>query len=287
MSAVPQHRTALDTIVDKAGDVSVLPQVVYKVIELTGKPSVAAIDVERVVSVDPGFSTRVLQLVNSAYYCLPKQVSSIKDAVMFIGFNHIRQLAMTIGAFDLFLGKKDKASMRRRVWWRHSLDTAAAARALAGEYPDANPEEAHAAALLHDLGKSLLDRYAEVPYDEVEALIAKGTSGLEAEKLATGTDHAEAGKAVAQNWRFPSLLVESIGHHHVPGPDMDHPQVCALVAVANAFAHVIEDEDQRDPFDAVPEWASLVLSMDRDTALRLFEASAEAVEQTKSLTGVL
>ncbi|HXH59835.1 MAG TPA: HDOD domain-containing protein, partial [Fimbriimonadaceae bacterium] len=126
MSALPagQGNEAVEIVLASTKEVAVLPQVVYKIMEMTSSTDSSAAMLERAIIIDPGFSTKILTQANSAYYALPRKVTSIKEAVAFLGFRAVRQLAMAVGVFDLFLGKTDAESIRRRGWWRHSLDTA-------------------------------------------------------------------------------------------------------------------------------------------------------------------
>ncbi len=120
MSVLPLENELdpIDRILSQCGDVAVLPQVVFKIMEMTGDDSSSAHALERAIVVDPGFSIKLLAQANSAYYSLPKKVTSIKEAIMFVGFKSVRQLAMAVGVFDMFVGKTDKDSLRRRGWWR-------------------------------------------------------------------------------------------------------------------------------------------------------------------------
>src|SRR5688572_2309354 len=102
MSALPHSEAnhALDQIMSKVDGMAVLPHVVFKVLEITGDCDSPAVEMEKAINIDPGFSTKILTLANSAYFGLPKRVTSIKEALMFLGFKSIRNLAMTVGAFD-------------------------------------------------------------------------------------------------------------------------------------------------------------------------------------------
>ena len=124
---------SIDKLIQRIDEIAVLPHVVYKVLEQSASTDTAASELERTIVVDPGFSTRLLTLANSAFYGLPKKVTSIRDAVTFLGYKQIRQLAMTVGFFDMFVGKNDRESLRRRAGLRLSIDTVICCRLLAGE----------------------------------------------------------------------------------------------------------------------------------------------------------
>lgn len=260
MNTVAHDRRVL-SIIGRVREVAVLPQVVYQIIELTGNMAATAKDVERAVSVDPGMSARILTLANCAYYALPRKVTSIREAVVFLGFKTLRQLAMTVGCFDLFVGKADRDSLRRRAWWRHSIDTAICSKLVAGFVPSTLPEEAYAAGLMHDIGKSLLDRYGTEDYGRAEMMMREGVNPLEAEAAVFGCSHTTLGYAIGRHWRLPDALVEAIWGHHGINGSSESPATIAVVAVGNSLAHYIEamkgadNATDNEPPLMLPEWA--------------------------------
>ena len=169
MSAVQaeSNNERLARLTSRINEIAVLPHVVFKVLEISSSTDTPASAMEKAIIIDPGFSSKLLMLANSAYYSLPRKVSSIREATTFLGFKAVRQLAMTVGVFDLFVGKTDKESLRRRTWWRHSVDTAVCCRWLAAEAKSVSSEEAYTCGLLHYIGRTLLDRIGEANYEEV------------------------------------------------------------------------------------------------------------------------
>lgn len=282
MSALPQRDTtqAVDAILRGVGDLAALPQVVYKIVELTGSTMTAALEIERTISVDPGFSTKILMLANSAYYALPRKLTSISEAVTMLGFKTVRQLAMTIGIFEMFIGKNDANSLRRRTWWRHSVDTGLCAQTLAKMTGLVPPDEAYTCGLLHDIGKPLLDRYAEPPYEEVTVLVEAGMAPIRAEVRVYGCDHATLGGAAAEQWGFPETLCQSIRDHHAPEPERPTPRLATTVA-ANQMAKLIVDgagsEDETDLLQRFPAWALSTLGLDELKLTNALRACREAV----------
>src|SRR5438046_9985884 len=104
MAALPndQKSAIVQAILSRVSEIAALPQVVYKIIELTGTTMTAVQEIDNAISIDPGFSSKVLMLANSAYYALPRKLTSIREAATFLGFKTIRQLAMTLGTLDMF-----------------------------------------------------------------------------------------------------------------------------------------------------------------------------------------
>jgi putative nucleotidyltransferase with HDIG domain len=256
-------RTQAESVVQKVKDLAALPQVVHQIIQLTNNPNASAKDLERLISIDQGMSTRVLNTVNSAYYGFSRKIASIKDAVVLLGFKAVRNLAMTVSVFDLFVGKTDRQNLRRGKWWRHSIDTALCARLIASQVAGVSPDEAYTAGLLHDIGKPLLDRHGGAPYEQVEDLLAQGMPELLAEQRVYGCDHAEVGYAVSLHWGFPEKLVEAIGCHHTESADgLSDAPLTAVVVLANFVAHLLRQPSAPETwwFD-LPLWVSETLQL--------------------------
>lgn len=269
----------LEKVVNRIDEIAVLPHVVYKVLELSATTDTAASELERAIVIDPGFSTRLLTLANSAFYGLPKRVTSIREAVTFLGFKQIRQLAMTVGFFDMFVGKNDRESLRRRAWWRHSIDTAVCCRYLAQQTRALPPDEAYTCGLLHYIGKPILDRYQPGGYDQVEALTASGASVRAAEQSVFGCDHVQVAIAACKKWRLPETLLDGIDYDRIDEENV--PKASAVVAVGSAMAHSIVDGPAADP---IPDWALLNLSYSPDQADDLIERATEVLASAQSLS---
>lgn len=285
MAAFPKetHNSAALKVLSNVSDIAAMPQVVYKIIELTGTTATAAQEIDKAISIDPGFSSKVLMLANSAFYALPRKVTSIREAATFIGFKAIRRLAMTIGCFDMFVGKSDTGSLRRRTWWRHSVDAAHCAKAIASFALGVDPDDAYACALLHDVGKSFMDRQGGNGYSEVDALIKSGVNMLTAEQQIFGCTHADVAAAAARKWGFPDLLVEAVGQHHGPA-NGEFPQHVAITAISSDIAHAVVEarKSENDESGAIVRfadlpWAIQILEWDPETMDKVFAKGKQAI----------
>ncbi|MBX3120228.1 MAG: HDOD domain-containing protein [Fimbriimonadaceae bacterium] len=286
MSAAPisynEDNDSTQTILDKVNELAVLPQVVYKVVELSASTDTAASEIERAIVVDPGFSTKLLTAANSAYYGLPKKVTSVKEAIMFLGFKTVRQIAMTVGIYDMFVGKNDKESLRRRAWWRHSIDTAVCARWLAKETKSINPDNAYTCGLLHYIGKTLLDRFGEEDYELTKPMIEAGMTEIEAELELFGVDHVHIAKAAAQKWGFPEELIAGIDYHTPTAADSDFPKHGACIALASAIAFRAL-EGLHDPDHWMPSWAAERLGIGPESYESISEEGSRVIAHAASL----
>ncbi len=252
----------LTTVLSKVGDLAVLPHVVFKVLEISAESAdTAGIEMEKAIVIDPGFSSRILIQANSAAYGLPRKLVSIKEAIAFLGYRAIRNVAMTVGVFDLFLGKNDKASLRRRTWWRQSLDTAVCGRWLSRELKAAYPEEAYTCGLLHLLGKTLLDKLGEGEYAQVEELVEGGTHLIDAELQIYGVDHIQLGMGATRKWGLPEDLI--IGLDYAAHPEKTPVgSLCALTAIADFIAgRASEGWDGNPEDERIPLWALMSLNV--------------------------
>lgn len=268
------------------GELAVLPQVVYRIIETTASDTGSAADLEKAIVMDPGFSAKVLTLANSAHYALNRKVGSIREAVMFLGFRAVRSLAMSAGVFDLFVGKNDKESLRRRAWWRVSLDSAVAARVLAAELGVADKEEAYTCGLLHLIGKTVLDRSDSKQYELVMALMERDVQDRMAEQAIFGCDHIDVAEGISKRWGFPESLVAGLNYGDVPGEAVENSIIAlrACTAVAHAVSQRQVDgasvgAESQDGF--LPTWALEVLRIDQEKASLLVAEMMEALAANK------
>jgi len=251
----------LEEIVSGASDLAALPQVVMRVLDLTLDQKATAADMEKVIAMDQALAAKILILANSSYYGLPRQVSTLREAVVFLGFKTVRNLASTVTTFNLFLGRSDTASLARRTVWRHSMDTAQCARVITSLlHPSAQEivgmEQAYTCALLHDIGKIVLDRSRQALFVAImEIARTRHIRYSEIETQVFPFSHGQIGAAVAGRWNFPPALCEAIAFHHTPRAAEMNPKLTATVCLANEIAHYLEDAACSD---AGAEWAGLL-----------------------------
>jgi putative nucleotidyltransferase with HDIG domain len=207
-----------------------LPDIVFKVNELVNDKNTSSADLERVISRDQAIAAKVLKLVNSAFYGLPRKVDTLSLAIPLLGFSTVRNLVMSISIFDL----TTMGSFDVKQFWQHAFGTSIAARAIAIADNLPNAETHSLAGLLHDIGKVLMMQYFPKEYQAVLDLMeAKGIDFIQAEKKLFPTNHCLIGSAVADKWGFPVNLKAVIEHHHNPELAGDLADFVAVTATAN------------------------------------------------------
>ncbi len=193
-----------------------LPQVLSKVRRLLDDPNASLGEVAKVLSTDEGLASRVLRLVNSAYYGLPHMVATIPLATTILGVEAIRNHVVNIAYADL-LSSLGQGFEEYDLLWKHALKTAAWARALAGKWGSVDCEEAFTAGLIHDVGKALCLRFKAGAYAKVIVEAYKsGKPLVGVEEEIVGFDHTRIGAWAAVRWKLPQLLVNAIAYHHSP-----------------------------------------------------------------------
>ena len=270
-------------LVAKVDGLAVLPHVVFKVLELTGDTDNPTSEMERAITVDPGFSSKVLILANSAAFALPRKVTSIKEALMFLGYKAVRQVAMTVGVYDMFVGKTDRDSLRRRSWWRHSVDTAVCARWLAEGTRKCGPDDAYTCGLLHLIGKTLLDRFGEGDYKHVEEMTLFGIKDYKAEEAVYGCNHVEVGVAAATKWGLADEMIAGINYARPPEDEQEDARLRAVVAIATRIASMAVEGLTPDDtvLRTLPSWAFETLDIEPAKAPHLIEGGTGAIAAWK------
>lgn len=288
MAANPQFtpEEVIQQVLDRTTDIAALPQVVFKITEMSASLDTSAATLERTITVDPGFTTKLLAKVNSAAYALPKKLTSIKEAVAFIGLRGVRELALTIGVFDMFLGKTDEESLRRRAWWRHSIDTAVVARLVANS-TGADGEEAYTAGLLHAIGKTALDRFDPASYAKVMALMEKGVVDWQAEQVVFGADHLKMSQALGNKWGLPAQIVNALDYVSEPESGMVGAETRAAVAIGEKISRMVLKGMSSSDMEAhhLPDWATQLLKIESGHTENLFRKGQEEIAKAASLSG--
>lgn len=228
-------RVSLEEIVQAVQDLPSLPQVVLRVMELTEEPDSTAQDINQELSQDQGLTARVLKLANSAFYGFPRRISSVTDATVLLGFRTIRSIVMAASVNEILSQKMDGYALEYGELWKHSQCSAMAARLLAKRVKYPGIDVAYTAALLHDIGKVVLNSSLQEAYREVlDKVSHDNLSFLQAEESILGFNHAQVGARISEKWNLPPELVEAIEFHHEPDKAQVNPKLTAIVHVADA-----------------------------------------------------
>ncbi|MGQ9881089.1 MAG: HDOD domain-containing protein [Armatimonadota bacterium] len=221
----------LQQLVQTIRDLPALPEVVVRVMRLAEDPRSDAQSIARVIATDQAMAARVLKLANSAFYGLPRRVSTLSEAVVILGFRTIKNLAIAASTFELLNKEIAGYWLQRGELWRHSLACAIGAQLIAQRVRLPVGEEAFVAGLLHDIGKVAINLFVREQFDQImECALRDRIPFVEAEQAVLGFNHATAGALIAEKWNLPPSLVSVIRYHHQPS-QMSEPE--ALVSVVH------------------------------------------------------
>ncbi|MHC4886469.1 MAG: HDOD domain-containing protein [Planctomycetota bacterium] len=203
----------LKSIVDQIIDLPTLPQVVSAIIELLDDPNSSVNDINDVMSKDPALVAKILKVVNSAFYSLPNPVSSISQAIVILGFNTVKSIAISASVLDMF-GSGDEC-FSYEEFWAHSIGCATVASSVSRRIPGADADTAFVLGLVHDLGKLILDQYAPVEFQDILSMAqSRECQFCEVEQEELETTHADIGYWLAQKWKLDENLALAIKYHH-------------------------------------------------------------------------
>ncbi len=212
-----------------------LPTVVVRIIEVAQDRGANAKQLAEIVSNDQSVFARILKLANSAFYGFSRQITNITQAVVVLGFDTVKSLALSISAFDSLAKFSHQTNFDREAFWVHSIGCGMVAKTIGKEIGLRESGTLFVAGLLHDLGKVILDTYFREQYDvAVQEMIQAGRSTADVEIEMLNIDHAEVGGWLAARWKFPEILVSPIAYHHNPGAANEaHLQSTLIIHLAN------------------------------------------------------
>ncbi|HQA06659.1 MAG TPA: HDOD domain-containing protein [Syntrophomonadaceae bacterium] len=228
-------KISLEEIVQAVNDLPSLPQIVLRVMELTEDPDSTAQDINATLAQDQGMTARVLKLANSAFYGFPRRIATVTEATVLLGFKTIRSIVLAASVNEILSQEMEGYALEYGELWKHSQCSAMAARLIARRVKYGGFDVAYTAALLHDIGKVVLNSSMKETYHEVlDKVINDNMTFLQSEQIVLGFDHAQVGAQIAEKWNLPPELVETIALHHEPEKAQVNLQLTAIVHLANA-----------------------------------------------------
>ena len=232
MRAMSRSKEELLSMVDR---MPAFPASVHRIIQLTSDVNCQARDLVRVIDTDPVLTMRILRVANSAYFGLQMKINSVQHAVVYIGLNSVKHLALATAAIGS-LPKESTEGFDADAFLKHSLAVGVITRRLSKRVGGMSKSEGDefVGGLLHDIGKVLFAHFEAEAL--AEATLLSKTEGIpvyEAERRILGVDHAEMGAMLAQHWGFPDALCYAIREHHEPIDSEEAPPLRDCIFLAS------------------------------------------------------
>jgi HD-like signal output (HDOD) protein len=200
----------------KVRNLPTLPHILLKLMEACSGENADVAKISRIVEADPSLSSRILKLINSAYYGLPNKIESINHSVNCLGIDTVRNIAIGSSISQSFRPPKVGTLFNLKVFWWHSLVCAVLARLIAKEARYPNPDEAFLAGLLHDIGRLVLWINYPEEYSELLEKYRNHSDLLLAGEARQGSTHCEISAWLLQEWGFSSFVIDAVLYHHEP-----------------------------------------------------------------------
>lgn len=259
---IPEGSPELDILVNEIAELRALPAVAARVIEIAGGGQFSAHELAQAVASDQALTAKLLRLSNSAYYGYPRKITTVRDAVVLLGFRAVRSAALASCVIDTLPDKA--ANMDPQKFWRFSVTVGMLAEVLSQAHRH-HMDEAFTAGVLHNVGRLALDQHRPRELMAVTTLAArKKISIAEAEQAVLGFTDAQLGGALTAHWNFPDDLVQAVAHHgRDPRSVMGEDSLAAYVVRARSFARaagMTDGVERRERTDPDAEWLMPPLS---------------------------
>lgn len=231
----------LKTLVERIGELPTLPSVIHRINQLLTNPRTSANEVGSAIASDQVIASKVIKLVNSAFYGFPGRINTITHAIVILGFSTVKNVVLTTAILSAFDTRRKLPGFDLMGFWKHSVATGAVAKVLAKQTNFKGQEEAFISGLLHDLGKLILALHLSEEFQAlVELADRKHILFYEAEKERLGITHCELGQWLANRWNLPPDLTSVLAFHHTPARAGKYIQLNAIVQLADVLARGLQ-----------------------------------------------
>jgi putative nucleotidyltransferase with HDIG domain len=235
--------STLQRIIDSTHSLPTLPIAVSRLYSLIQDSEASVADLDKVIKPDPALTANLLRLANSPYYGLARKVNSSREAIGMLGMKRVVEAVTSVSFSRLIPSQLPGYNLDAQAFWIHSVAVAIICERLALELNLKIPELTFTAGLLHDMGKLAIGSFIAEQTDEFRHLLSNAKqSFIIAEQQVLGTDHAEIGAGIAENWNLPETIGKVSRWHHSPtelsSDDYDSTLV-DLVHVADGLAHIL------------------------------------------------
>lgn len=215
-------------ILNNFKELPAMPNVIMHALNVIKDPDSSLKELAKIISYDQSLSTKVLTLVNSAYYGFSQEITSINRAISLIGMSKAKNLILTVAMRPMLMNQGDKEL------WKHSIMTAVGCEHVAKYLKIMDIDEAFIIGFLHDIGKVVLNIKDSKLYEKVIDTVKYSSNILEVERTYFGADHCQMGSILAKRWQLPILVNNAVKYHHTPNLS-SMPTACTLVYFVDAL----------------------------------------------------
>ncbi|BCD97125.1 HDOD domain-containing protein [Marinagarivorans cellulosilyticus] len=229
---------SFDTLFSNATRLPSIPKIVQELIESFDDPDVDMDKISAKIAQEPVLTTKLLRVANSAHYGLPRQVSSVQDATIIMGFPAVRTLVMASGMVDSL---EMPSSLDKRQFWLNAFEIAGCAKWLCKFKKGLDANTAFTAGLIHTIGQLLMYSADADKAGIVQAKVNTGEERLSAENEIFGYNHCEVGAELAKRWKFPEIINTGLKYQNSPKDATPASEIAALIYLAKHIVNMHKD----------------------------------------------
>lgn len=235
---------SVDEIVQGIDKLPTISNVAFRVLQLSADKEIPIQKLVRVISGDQSLTAQILRVANSSYFNYPRTIYSLDRAIVILGFNLLRDIAVSLAVYSIYNGFRANNAFKLVDFWRHSLYTGLTLKTLAEEFDVQHKDMLYVGGLLHDLGKLVLVKEMNEDY---YFLLETGRQEMrrliDIENKFLGFDHAAVGARILEKWKLPQSICAMVEYHHSPDKYSASERMAPwvrLVYLGNLLAHLLE-----------------------------------------------
>jgi len=246
-----------DKILEKISAFPSMPKAGIKLRALLSEKDASVDQIEKILRHDPGLAANIFRLANSPFFGMPSKVTSLKQAVVLLGFDRLSKIAVAASANKIMSAAVEGYGLSPGDLWLHSIAVSTTAEALAKNRKLDSNHDFYTPALLHDLGKLALGQFVKAKQEKIDSLIEIGVPVVFAEKEVLKTDHADIGARILIKWSFPDDIIRAVRWHHNPDGLEKTSLYADIVYLANLMCQSknggSDDQEFNRPYSSVLE----------------------------------
>lgn len=223
---------------DRVRELPTLPSVVLEMNQLLQDVDTPLTSVTGTLEKDQAIVSKLLQLVNSAFYGFRSRISSIENAVVLLGFNTVRNAVLSISVIEAFKGSDAESDWDLEDFWRHSLTVAVLSKFIARETKAEEPDAFFVGGLIHDIGKLVMNFYLPELFLDIRGHMTRERLDFySAEKAVAAVRHTQVGAYLTRRWQFPTELTEAVKFHHTDRSETSGLTHSEVIRAADHITH--------------------------------------------------
>ena len=231
---------SIQNIVTYINEFPTLPTIFSALSDVMANPRSTAHDAAEIISGDQAAASKVLKIANSSVYGFRGKISSISQAIFYLGFVEVKNLVMALSVINLFK-KSANTAFNAVEFWKHSIGVGVITRNI-GKMLGANAIENYfLTGILHDIGKLLFFEYFTEDFNSAVTLAQNENVMIrEAEQKVFGISHTTVGEMIAEKWKLPINIKNVVRNHEIGLNSGEYDELVACVHLANIASRAYE-----------------------------------------------